>query len=187
LRFADRVVVLVDGRVHQVGTPDALTLRPADASVAALVGYDNLVDATVGPGGSVLVGGAPTGLMHRGPVGAATVAVFACGMRLVDADCTGLPVRVTRVTPGPGYRVVALEGAASLVAHLPIGCPAPVPGDTARVVFEPALSAVLPRATEFPIATPSGSANSLGPITPPAEIAHPVDPTNRQRGGVSTT
>ena len=187
LRFADRVVVLVDGRVHQVGTPDALTLRPADASVAALVGYDNLVDATVGPGGSVLVGGAPTGLMHRGPVGAATVAVFACGMRLVDADCTGLPVRVTRVTPGPGYRVVALEGAASLVAHLPIGCPAPVPGDTARVVFESALSAVLPRAAEFPIATPSGSANSLGPITPPAEIAHPVDPTNRQRGGVSTT
>jgi ABC-type Fe3+/spermidine/putrescine transport system ATPase subunit len=64
LRFADRVVVLVDGRVHQVGAPDALTLRPADASVAALVGYDNLVDATVRPDGSVLVGGAPTGLVH---------------------------------------------------------------------------------------------------------------------------
>ena len=150
LRFADRVVVLVDGRVHQVGAPDALTLRPADASVAALVGYDNLVDATVRPDGSVLVGGAPTGLVHRGPVGAATVAVFACGVRLVDADRTGLPVRVTRVTPGPGYRVVALEGAVSLLAHLPIGCPAPLPGDTARVVFESALSAVLPRAAEFP-------------------------------------
>ena len=101
LRFADRVVVLVAGRVHQVGAPDALTLRPADASVAALVGYDNLVDATVRPDGSVLVGGAPTGLVHRGPVGAATVAVFACGVRLVDADRTGLPVRVTRVTPDP--------------------------------------------------------------------------------------
>jgi hypothetical protein len=34
------------------------------------------------------------------------------------------------------------------------------------VIFEPALSAVLPRAAEFPVATPSGSANSLGPITP---------------------
>ena len=156
LRFADRVVVLVDGSVHQVGTPDALTLRPADASVAALVGYDNLVDATVRPDGSVLVGGAPTGLVHRGPVGAATVAVFACGVRLVDADRTGLPVRVTRVTPGPGYRVVALEGAVSLLAQLPIGCPAPLPGDTARVVFETALSAVLPRAAEFP-ATQSGA------------------------------
>ena len=187
LRFADRVVVLVDGSVHQVGTPDALTLRPADASVAALVGYDNLVDATVRPDGSVLVGGAPTGLVHRGPVGAATVAVFACGVRLIYADRTGLPVRVTRVTPGPGHRVLALEGAVSLLAQLPIGCPAPLPGDTARVVFESALSAVLPRAAEFPVATPSGSANSLGPITPPAEIAHPVEPTHRQRGGVSTT
>jgi hypothetical protein len=46
--------------------------------------------------------------------------------------------------------VVALEGAVSLLAHLPIGCPAPLPGDTARVVFESALSAVLPRAAEFP-------------------------------------
>ena len=101
LRFADRVVVLVDGSVHQVGTPDALTLRPADASVAALVGYDNLVDATVRPDGAVLVDGAPTGLVHRGPVGAATVAVFACGVRLIDADRTGLPVRVARVTPDP--------------------------------------------------------------------------------------
>ena len=47
LRYADRVVVLVAGRVHQIGTPEALYRRPADPSVAALVGYDNLVDATV--------------------------------------------------------------------------------------------------------------------------------------------
>jgi hypothetical protein len=115
------------------------------------------------------------------------VAVFACGVRLIDADRTGLPVRVARVTPGPRHRVLALEGAVSLLAQLPIGCPAPSPGGTARVVFEPALSAVLPRATKFPVATRSGSANSLGPIAPAAEIAHPVEPKHRQRGGVSTT
>jgi ABC-type sulfate/molybdate transport systems ATPase subunit len=145
LRLADRVVVLVDGRVHQVGTPEALHRRPADPSVAALVGYENVVPATVRADGEVLVGGAPTGLVHRGTAGAATVAVFAGGVLLADAERSGLPVRVARVTPGPGLRVLALEGAVSLLAHLPIAVPAPSPGDVARVVFDPVLSAVLPR------------------------------------------
>ena len=110
----------------------------------------------------------PTGLVHRGPVGAATVAVFACGVRLIYADRTGLPVRVARVTPGPGHRVLALEGAVSLLAQLPIGCPAPSPGDTVRVVFEPALSAVLPRATKFPVTT--------RPARPLSRFNHPCLP-----------
>jgi hypothetical protein len=80
-----------------------------------------------------------------------------------------------------------IEARVPLLAQLPIGCPAPSLGGTARVVFEPALSAVLPRATNFPVATRSGSANSLGPITPAAQIAHPVEPKHRQQGGVSTT
>jgi ABC-type Fe3+/spermidine/putrescine transport system ATPase subunit len=149
LRFADRVVVLVAGRVHQIGTPEILYREPADPSVAALVGYDNLVDATVARDGSVLISGEPTGLVHRGssPV---TVAVFAGGVRLT-AGC-GVPVRVARVTPGPGYQVMALdgpvpalEGTASLLAHLPVDVPAPQPGESVRVAFDPALSAVLPR------------------------------------------
>ncbi|MPY98082.1 MAG: ATP-binding cassette domain-containing protein [Actinophytocola sp.] len=155
LRFAHRVVVLVDGRVHQIGTPDAVHQRPADASVAALVGYENLVNATVRPDGSVLVDGAPTGLLHPGPAGAATVAVFASGVRLVDVEEErrhGLPLRVARITPGPGHRVLALEGAVPLLAHLPIGIPAPSPGDAVRVVFDPARSAVLPPATDVPAA-----------------------------------
>jgi ABC-type Fe3+/spermidine/putrescine transport system ATPase subunit len=148
LRFSDRVVVLVAGRVHQIGTPESLYRRPADPSVAALVGYDNLVDATARPDGSVLVGGEPTGLVHCGPPKPeeVTVAVFAGGVRLVDADHTGLTVRVARVTPGPGHRVLALDGTVSLQAHLPVDVPAPLPGETVRVVFDPALSAVLPRA-----------------------------------------
>lgn len=144
-RLADRVVVLVDGCVRQVGTPERLTRWPADASVAALVGYDNLVDAHVEPDGTVLVGRMPTGLTCGGPAGPATVAVFANGVRLLGNDEHGLPVRIARVSPDRGRQAVAVEGVVSLLAHLPIDVPSPRTDDLARVVFDPALSAVLPR------------------------------------------
>jgi len=146
LRLADRVVVLVDGCVHQVGTPEILNRWPADASVAALVGYDNLVDAHVEPDGTVLVGQAQSGLTCSGPDGPVTAAVFANGVRLVEHGLSGLALRVTRVSPDRGHREVALEGDVSLLAHVPIDIAAPVVGDLVRVVFDPELSAVLPRA-----------------------------------------
>jgi ABC-type sulfate/molybdate transport systems ATPase subunit len=145
LRLADRIVVLVDGGVRQVGRPELLNRRPADASVAALVGYDNIVDAQVEPDGTVLVGQAPTGLTCSGPPGPATVAVFANGVRLLENGMPGIPVRITRVRPHRGYREVALDGVVPLLAHVPIDAPTPLTGDVARVVFDPVLSAVLPR------------------------------------------
>ena len=145
LRLADRVVVLVEGSVHQTGTPEQLTRSPADASVAALVGYHNLVDAVVEPDGTVLVDGAPTGLSCAGPPGAATVVVFANGVGIVADGLPGLPVRVTRVRPDRGHRAVTMDGAAALLAHLPVGVRPPSTGDLVRAVFDPALSAVLPR------------------------------------------
>ena len=146
LRLADRVVVLVDGRVRQVGTPDVLNRLPADASVAALVGYENLVEAYVEPDGTVLIGQAESGLTNREPVGPVTVAVFANGVRIVGADAPGLPMRVTRVTPGPGHRAVALEGGVSLLARMPINGPSLSAGDEVKVAFDPALTTVLPKA-----------------------------------------
>lgn len=153
LRFADRVIVLLNGEIHQIGTPETLNRQPADPSVAALIGYDNLVAATVQPDGAVLVGGSPTGLTNRKSAGAATVAVFAAGVRLASADKPGVPARVTRVTPGPGYRSLRLEGlehTVSLLAHLPIAAPAPFQGDTVRVSFDPLFSAVLARSAASP-------------------------------------
>jgi len=95
LRLADRVVVLVDGRVRQVGSPDVLNRFPVDARVAALVGYENLVEGYVEPDGTVLISQAQTGLTNRELVGPVTVAVFANGVRIEDADAPGLPMRVT--------------------------------------------------------------------------------------------
>lgn len=148
LRLADRVAVLVEGEVRQVDTPAALHRRPADVSVAALVGYENLLDARVEPDGTVSVSGEPTGLVSDRADGtaAAAVAVFASGLRPVDTHTPGLSARVARVTPGPGHHVVALEGPVSLLAHLPVGVPAPSTGDVVRVRFDPRLSVVLPAA-----------------------------------------
>ena len=147
LRLADRVVVLVDGRVRQVGSPDVLNRFPADARVAALVGYENLVDAYAETDGSVLVGQVPTGLTNRDLTGPVVVAVFANGVRIVGADAPGLPVRVTRVTPGPGHRAVALEGSVSLLARMPINGSLLSVGDEVKVDFDPELTVVLPKAS----------------------------------------
>ncbi|ADB31205.1 ABC transporter related protein [Kribbella flavida DSM 17836] len=146
LGLADRVVVLLAGQVHQIGTPETLNRHPVDAGVAALVGYENLVEAEVGPDGTVLVGATPTGLTCDRPAGPVTVAAFASGVRLVPADWPGLPVRVARVSPGPGHRTVALSGAVSLLAHVPVrAATSLLAGSRVRVVFDPALSTILPR------------------------------------------
>ncbi len=49
LSLADRIVVLRDGRVRQIGTPEELYARPAHADVAEFMGFRNLFPARVGP------------------------------------------------------------------------------------------------------------------------------------------
>jgi putative spermidine/putrescine transport system ATP-binding protein len=43
LSLADRIVVLIDGQMRQVGTPEELYAAPANAEVAEFMGYRNLV------------------------------------------------------------------------------------------------------------------------------------------------
>lgn len=150
LRHADRVVVLVGGAVRQVSTPEMINRMPADAAVATVVGYDNLLPARVAADGAVLVGERPTGLVTDdvGP-GRAVVAAFANGVRLGASGRDGLPAVVGGVGPGPGHRVVLLDVHVSgdrvrLVAHLGIEAPAPVVGEAVVVRFDEAVSAVLP-------------------------------------------
>jgi putative spermidine/putrescine transport system ATP-binding protein len=61
LSLADRIVVLRDGQVRQIGTPQELYARPAHPDVAEFMGYRNLVRTVAEPAGdavSVMVGGA---------------------------------------------------------------------------------------------------------------------------------
>ena len=61
LRHADRVVVLVAGDVRQVDTPEMINRMPADAAVATVVGYDNLVPARATSDGAIRVGTGSSG------------------------------------------------------------------------------------------------------------------------------
>jgi len=81
LSLADRIVVMRDGTVRQVGTPTELYARPAHADVAEFMGYRNVLSARVlGGSGSedvqVSVGGAALkGVAIERPDGNAIVAV----------------------------------------------------------------------------------------------------------------
>src|SRR5262249_21068517 len=50
LSFADQVALLRGGRLHQVGTPRELYLRPIDASTASFFGEAILLEAELGDG-----------------------------------------------------------------------------------------------------------------------------------------
>ena len=76
LSLADRLVVLRDGRVEQVGSPEEVYTRPASAYVAGFMGYRNLLELECdGPGrfrrGPLRFEGRPNGV-RSGPV---TVAI----------------------------------------------------------------------------------------------------------------
>jgi putative spermidine/putrescine transport system ATP-binding protein/spermidine/putrescine transport system ATP-binding protein len=47
LSLSDRIAVLSEGRIHQVGTPEAIYRRPADRFVAGFVGDANVFRATL--------------------------------------------------------------------------------------------------------------------------------------------
>jgi iron(III) transport system ATP-binding protein len=55
LSLSDRIAVMADGVVHQVGTPEDVYLRPADLFVADFVGTANLLPgAVVADGGDTV-------------------------------------------------------------------------------------------------------------------------------------
>ncbi len=49
LSLADRILVLIDGQMRQLGTPEELYSRPATPDVAEFMGYRNLLESTATP------------------------------------------------------------------------------------------------------------------------------------------
>ncbi|MFF4541265.1 ABC transporter ATP-binding protein [Streptomyces aureus] len=140
--LADRVVVMRDGRIAQSGTPLEVWQRPADAFVARFLGFDNVVEATVGastadtPWGPVPVPGG----FAQGP---GTLLVRPAGVRLVAAG-EGLRCTVAARTFRGTHVAVQLqpEGAPRLEAACDLR-DAPEPGDVVGVRFDAAEVVVL--------------------------------------------
>jgi iron(III) transport system ATP-binding protein len=75
LTMADRIVVMNEGRIEQIGTPQDIYRRPANTFVADFVGAMNFLDGALDDAGALRVGavtlecdGVPDGLGHGVPV-----------------------------------------------------------------------------------------------------------------------
>jgi ABC-type sulfate/molybdate transport systems ATPase subunit len=144
LRLADGVAILSGGTVRQLGTPSSVVQRPADATVAKLVGYDNVLPVEIDRTGQVLIAGVPCGLTTRDPPGAGTLAAWGAAIRIAPRGGGGpLEATVERVSPGPGRWEVILAAGATLRAHLPLDDVPLQAGELVAVHVDPAHATVI--------------------------------------------
>jgi ABC-type sulfate/molybdate transport systems ATPase subunit len=143
LRLADRVAVLVDGTVRRLATPSRLLREPADATVARLVGYENVVAGRIDADGRVLLAGRPCGLRSDRPPGAVTVAAWAGAVRLGPPARGSLEATVDQVAAGPGRWEVVLAGEEALRAHLPLSERPPAAGERRAVSLDPEMATLV--------------------------------------------
>ncbi|HSK17114.1 MAG TPA: ABC transporter ATP-binding protein [Gaiellaceae bacterium] len=144
LTMSDRMAVMADGLVEQLGTPRDVYEDPATTFVADFLGVSNLMDAQSSGGGRVLVGG--QGLAaERGDLeatGGVRLTIRPERIRLEPAGSAGenrLPGTVQRVVYlGSATQVfVEVAGGTTLQATLGGGQPPPAEGEAVSAVLPP--------------------------------------------------
>ncbi|NBB99080.1 MAG: sn-glycerol-3-phosphate ABC transporter ATP-binding protein UgpC, partial [Alphaproteobacteria bacterium] len=100
MTLADRVIVMKDGRIEQIGTPMDIYRRPASLFVAQFIGSPsmNIIDAQLGNGGAQLADGTLLDI----PVEAAPGTRVKLGFRpeaIALGNDAGLPARVETLEP----------------------------------------------------------------------------------------
>jgi ABC-type sulfate/molybdate transport systems ATPase subunit len=136
LRLADRVMVLVGGGIRQLSDPATLVRRPVDATVARLIGYENVVSVAIDDSGQVLIGEARCGLRTSVPPGRATLAVWASAVRITAPGTGPLRALVERVSLGPGRWEVVMAAHETFHAHLPLDQAPPQAGEWVTADFD---------------------------------------------------
>jgi ABC-type sulfate/molybdate transport systems ATPase subunit len=146
LRLADSVAILADGTIRQVDDPASVVRQPADATVARLVGYENVLPVEIDASGQVVIDGAPCGVRATVGPGSRTLAAWATAIQLLPPDSSPLRATVERVSHGPGRWEVTLAAGETLRAHLPFDQSPPCRGSRVGVRFDPSQAALI-RAT----------------------------------------
>ncbi|MBS1301730.1 ABC transporter ATP-binding protein [Loktanella sp. SALINAS62] len=110
LTFADKVVVMYDGRVVQIGTPQELFERPAHTFVGYFIGSPgmNLFDATI-DGTQARIGDVTIPLdQHYSATGKTQLGVRPEFIQLSSGD-DGIPATVRRVEDVGRHKIVRLD------------------------------------------------------------------------------
>lgn len=139
LTFADKVVVMHEGRVVQMGTPQDLFERPAHTFVGYFIGSPgmNLLDATV-EGDRAIVAGTeiPLGADYGTPSGRVQIGVRPEFVRLAPGK-EGLAVRLVRVEDVGRHKIVRCDfQGAEINAIVAEGTQ--IAPDLSRLTFDPA-------------------------------------------------
>ena len=115
LEVADRVVVMNEGRIEQVGTPDEVFHQPASAFVMDFLGHVNVFHGRVEAGKAVfgsLVVDAPAGLRIQGDSASLAVRPHDLELRKDGQGRQSLRARVLRVqAAGPRVKIELLTDA----------------------------------------------------------------------------
>jgi putative spermidine/putrescine transport system ATP-binding protein len=151
LSLSDRIVVMREGRVVQVGAPADIHDRPRNLFVADFVGYRNVIPLTVtarGAHGVVTAEGAGLALSGRSEVGAGGAVLAAVRPQDLHLTQDARGPSVARGTvrlveyQGREYDVeIALDSGAVLTARLPA---APKVGSVVALALDPARVVLLP-------------------------------------------
>lgn len=136
LAIADRIAIMNEGRIEQIGTPEELYASPATPFVAQFVGHSNQIEARVEANGTVKVCGTPLPLLNPLPAGSAVRVFIRPEHVALQLDADGA-ARVREVSfLGPFERTTIQYGGLQLVSQHASGMRY-VPNDRVDVRIRP--------------------------------------------------
>jgi glycerol transport system ATP-binding protein len=143
LTFADKVVVMYEGEVVQLGTPQELFERPAHSFVGYFIGSPgmNFMPLRLDPDGVRIEGTEAVMGGHWARAAAeAPNARLELGVRpeFVHFAEEGVPVRIVKVADAGRHRVVEARHEGGTVIRLLVDEGQPVPAERACLRFDPA-------------------------------------------------
>lgn len=143
LTFADRVVLMKDGGVVQIGTPVELFERPAHTFVGHFIGSPgmNLLPCIMA-GDTAMIGDTPVAVANAASVKPGGALEIGIRPEFVSFADSGLPVQVTRVMNAGRYRIVETVTQTGETIKLLASNEDEVPSEATYLSFDPAFTRV---------------------------------------------